>query len=87
MQLNLYLIADAMMEESKMVMPWGNHKGESIEDLPSSYLKWLAENCDNNLICEASAEEYRWRSDHQCIFDSPDAYSYRRIVSRNDSEL
>lgn len=25
------------------IMPFGKHKGESIADLPSSYLRWLAE--------------------------------------------
>jgi len=48
-----------------MIMPWGKHKGEEIDDLPSSYLRWLAESCDDDQICEAADIEYRWRSDHQ----------------------
>lgn len=47
-----------------MQMPFGKHKGEDIEDLPSSYLKWLAENCDDEEICEAADEEWQWRQDH-----------------------
>ena len=45
-------------------MPWGKHKGEDTEDLPSSYLKWLFENCDDNEICDAAEQEYFWRSDN-----------------------
>jgi len=48
-----------------MIMPWGKHKGKDIEDLPSSYLKWLTENCDDDKICEASDEGFSWRSDHK----------------------
>lgn len=47
-----------------MKMPWGKHKDEEIEDLPSDYLKWLAENCEDDDICEAADEEYRWRKDN-----------------------
>lgn len=46
-----------------MEMPWGKHKGEDIEDLPTDYLKWLAENCDDEDICLAADEEYRYRKD------------------------
>jgi Putative quorum-sensing-regulated virulence factor len=47
-----------------MKMPWGKHAGKEIEDLPTDYLKWLAENCDDEDICEAADEEYRYRKDH-----------------------
>jgi len=46
-----------------MQMPWGAFKGEEIEGIPSGYLKWLAENCEDDEICTAADEEYRWRSD------------------------
>jgi hypothetical protein len=45
-------------------MPWGKFQGEDIEDIPSGYLKWLAENCEDDLICIAADEEYRWRTDN-----------------------
>jgi len=45
-------------------MPFGKHKGEIIEGLPSSYLRWLAEECDMEDIAEAADREYQWRSDH-----------------------
>ncbi len=45
-----------------IVMPFGKHKGEYIQALPSSYLLWLAQNCDwNDRICEAADEEWQWR--------------------------
>ena len=47
-----------------MKMPFGKHKGTDIEDLPTDYLKWLAENCDDDDICEAADAEYRYRMDH-----------------------
>lgn len=46
-------------------MPWGKHKGQDIEDLPSGYLRWLAEKCDDEAISEEADAEYRWREDHQ----------------------
>lgn len=48
-----------------MEMPFGKHKGKLIEDLPSDYLHWLAENCDNEEIAEAADTEFQWREDHR----------------------
>jgi len=52
-----------------MRMPWGKHKGKLIDDLPSGYLKWLAECCDDDAICEAADKEYSYRSDHNLHFE------------------
>ena len=46
------------------VMPWGKYKGKKIDTIPSSYLKWLAENCEDEHICEQADEEYRARTDY-----------------------
>jgi hypothetical protein len=46
-----------------MIMPWGKYKGAEIGDLPSSYLKWLAAECDDEDICVAADDEYNWRTD------------------------
>lgn len=46
-----------------MKMPFGKFKGTDIEDLPSDYLKWMAENVDDEDICCAADEEYRFRTD------------------------
>ena len=47
-----------------MKMPWGKFKGEDIEDIPSGYLRWLALNCEDDLICEAADKEFCWRTDN-----------------------
>ena len=44
------------------VMPFGKFKGKLIEEIPSGYLKWLSENCDDDDICEAADKEYEWRT-------------------------
>jgi uncharacterized protein (DUF3820 family) len=38
-----------------MKMPFGKHKGEDFEDLPTSYLQWIAENLEgkDDLVEEA----------------------------------
>lgn len=47
-----------------MVMPWGKHRGKDIEDLPSSYLRWLASDCEDDAIQQAAEEEVKFRDDH-----------------------
>ena len=58
-----------MPEVPEMIMPWGKYQGVDIEELPSGYLKWLAENCDDNALCEAADKEYRYRDDHSRHFE------------------
>jgi len=49
-------------DENRIEMPWGKHKGEYIDGLPSSYLYWLANDCDWDIkIQEAADEEWQWR--------------------------
>ena len=48
---------------SDFVMPWGKYKGRKIEKIPSSYVKWLAESCEDEDICYTADEEYRRRTD------------------------
>ena len=31
------------MSDQEYYMPWGKYKGESIDDVPRSYLNWLME--------------------------------------------
>ena len=44
-----------------MQMPWGKFKGKEIHELPSGYLKWLAENVDDEVIATEADEEYQHR--------------------------
>lgn len=61
-----------------MKMPAGKFKGKDIELLPSSYLKWVAENWkemtpQDKAICEAADKEWRYREFHGMHFeDIPD---------------
>jgi len=49
-----------------MKMPYGKFKGRDIENIPSWYLKWIAENWkedmpENKLICKEADQEWQWR--------------------------
>lgn len=44
-------------------MPYGNYKDKTMGQIPSGYLKWLAENFEDEEICCAADEEYRKRTD------------------------
>lgn len=55
-------------ESCETVVPFGKYRGKTIEEIPSGYLKWLAENCDNDDICEAADKEYQWRNQHSKHF-------------------
>lgn len=46
---------------SNIVMPWGKYKGKHLVDLPSSYLKWLAENSRDERICCTADREWNFR--------------------------
>lgn len=54
-----------------MIMPYGKFKDKQIHELPSPYLKWLAENIDENnkqntAICQAADEEWQFREKNNC---------------------
>jgi len=49
------------MTDTEMIMPWGKHKGKCICDIPSGYLRWLANECDDDRIAEAADTEYNHR--------------------------
>jgi hypothetical protein len=48
------------------IMPYGKHKGKTFDQMPSSYLLWVAENWKedcaiNKKICEEADKEWQWR--------------------------
>ncbi len=47
----------------EITMPYGKHKGTAIGDLPTSYLRWLAENFDDERICAAADTELQYREE------------------------
>ena len=52
-----------------LAMPWGKHQGALISALPSSYLRWLAGQCDDEEICQAADDELSWRDRHSFHFE------------------
>jgi hypothetical protein len=44
-------------------MPRGNYKEREMDELPSDYLLWVAQNWDDEDICCAADEEYSRRTD------------------------
>ena len=52
-----------------MIMTFGKYKGQDIEYVPSSYLKWLIENSEDDDLIGPAEEEYQYRSDHHCHFE------------------
>lgn len=53
------------MAESLGIMPVGKHKGEEIEDIESSYLKWIIGEQwfkdQRPMLCEAIKKELKYR--------------------------
>jgi len=42
-------------------MPFGKHQGKKFYEIPSDYLKWAAENIDNEDIACAADDEWQHR--------------------------
>lgn len=57
---------------SEFVMPWGKYRGTELCNLPSSYVRWLAESSFDDDICERADEEIKYRDDHSMHFESND---------------
>jgi len=54
-----------------MIINFGKHQGTDIEDLPDSYLLWLAENLQDGLIQSEAEKEYNFRQDNNTIGNNP----------------
>lgn len=52
-----------MEDFSETIMPAGKFRGKIMADIPSSYLKWVAENWSDDNICEAADKEWAWRDE------------------------
>jgi len=46
---------------SDLIMPYGKYRGKAMHEIPSGYLKWLAENVDDEIIANEADEEYQHR--------------------------
>ena len=53
-----------------MKLPFGKFKGTEIEECPSSYLDWLAVNCDwNDKVQQEADDEYQHREHYNTHFE------------------
>ena len=57
-----------------MIMPYGKFKGKDFPALPSSYLRWLAENVNDEYkkdesLCLAADKEYQYREKNGMHFE------------------
>ena len=48
----------------QVVLPWGIYRNEKIQDVRSSYLKWLSVNSYDKKIAEAADIEWRFREEY-----------------------
>lgn len=44
-----------------MKMPFGRYKGQDMEDLPTGYLLWLAENVSNTAVVVEAENQLKLR--------------------------
>ena len=61
-----------------LYMPRGEYKGWRIERIPSDYLKYVAENWDedteaNQRLVKACDDEWQWREHYWCHISKEDA--------------
>lgn len=47
----------------KTKMPWGKYRGKTLDEIPSTYLRWLAECCDNPIIASHADTLWNWREE------------------------
>jgi hypothetical protein len=52
------------------IVPFGKYSGHDIEDIPSSYCKWAAENLDDDDWATLFDEEWNWREETGGHFES-----------------
>lgn len=54
-----------------MKMPYGKFKGLELEKISSGYLRWVAENFDNDVIATEADKEWRWREKYNEHWEKP----------------
>lgn len=50
-----------LKEAMNFMMPFGKFAGEKLDFIPSGYLNWLAENCDDDEISTKADRVWQWR--------------------------
>jgi hypothetical protein len=46
-----------------MLMPWGKYRDEEVHTLPTDYLAWLIEECEDDEVREEAEQEFQRRQD------------------------
>lgn len=59
------LVEFALTPPEDCVMPWGKHRGTSVSQLPTSYLKWLLPNTNPDYLRVAVQQELALRTGRQ----------------------
>ncbi|HET8550920.1 MAG TPA: DUF3820 family protein [Gammaproteobacteria bacterium] len=49
---------------SSVTMPAGDYIGQTMEDLPTWYLEWVAGNWRDDRIATAADQELKWRQQY-----------------------
>lgn len=57
------------IKDGTLKMPFGKHAGKTIEEIPSDYLKWAADNLRDGDVKEAAKHELAYRNQHGLHFD------------------
>ena len=47
-----------------MEMKYGKFKGKAMHEIPSGYIRWLAENFNDDKIASAADREWQFREKH-----------------------
>jgi len=68
------------MSSNSIVMPFGKYRGWKLEDIPSGYLKYAAENWDSSRVSGikkkivlACDEEWQFREKYNCHISEDEA--------------
>lgn len=62
------------MEDREFIMPFGKYKNQTLNEIPSDYLKWGAENIDNDTIASILDKEWQWREKNNIHNKYPEEY-------------
>jgi hypothetical protein len=57
------------VSDGSLRMPFGKHKGRRIEEIPSSYLRWMKAEMDKEYLIDAADKELAYRDANDMHFE------------------
>ena len=57
------------MNDGTRTVHFGKYKGKTIEEIPSGYLRWMRDNCEEDDLVDDAARELQFRDDHSTHFE------------------